>query len=449
MKTNIVWLMSILAIVTLLAFQAMGLFDSYKSKKGDMEIKMNVMMREAVEKETVYRYNMSDIQVGTNIGLMDSITFNETYRDNEKIDVNEQEFIESGAFQIMLSIEGIHFNLLTLDSIFNSGLQKEDLAFNYVLYFRDSTGAIIEQTKDLPPEHLKKAFKTDALLIIDGKRVQAFVVISPPAVYRQMFGLIISSVLILFFLFFCIGYLTKTIFTQDKLNKLKNNFIYSFTHNIKSPLGTIKTVLLILTKGELDDLPEKKEKFEKKGIAQVENLLLQAEQILTIAKLEEGKLTLNRSRTDVNAMIKELAERYSISNDKQVTIRSSVAIDSDKRIYIDRQLIKEAISNLIDNAIKYSGDSVEILMDCCTVDNTLQIRVSDNGYGISQKDRLKIFDKFERGAAVKRKEAKGFGLGLNFVRRVAEAHGGIVSLLSHVNEGSDFSLLLPIQSEFV
>ena len=445
MRTNIVWRVTLLAFVALLAFQAFGLFYSYRLKKEDIETNINTLMRGSVEKEVMDRRKKSDIKEEGQV--IDEKTFKEdtTYRNRKTFKLNEQEAFEAGFFQQLLNSFGFPFNLLSLDSIFQSELQKENLLDSYALFYRDSTSVIIDQIDNLSQQELKKAFKTDSLLIVNGNRVQAFVVISPPTVYKRMFGLLIASALVLILLFFCIGYLTKTIFTQDKLNTLKNDFINSFVHNIKTPLSTLKMILIKFVKGELDSYPEKKEKFGKTGMAQLENLLLLADQILTVTKLEEGQSMLNRSDTDLNEMIKELKDKYSVSNDKLVTISTSVNISSDLIISIDRTLIKEAVSNLIDNAIKYSGNAVRIAVDCETIENTLRIRVIDDGYGIAQKNHLSIFEKFERGDAFKRKEAKGFGLGLNYVKRVAEAHGGFVTLFSHIGEGSEFTLLLPIE----
>ena len=445
---TIVWLITFLAIVLLLSFQATILFDAYKSKKADIEVNINLLMRESIEKEVKKRREKSEMEEGT------LFVDNQTYQENktyfhefETYELNEQETFEAGFYQQVLHYTGYPFEFLTLDSIFNSDLQKENLPAHYTLYYRDSTGLIIEQTKDLPPRQLKNAFQTNSLLIINGQRVQAFVVISPPAVYQQMAGLIIASGIVVFFLFFCIFYQTKTILTQTKLNELKNDFINAFVHNIKSPLGTFKNILAQFISREIDNHPEMKEKFGKIGMAQVDNLLLQTEQILTVSKFEGGQSILNRSQTDMNELIKELKEKFSVSQDKQIAIQTSFTNENDEIIHIDRTLIKEAVSNLIDNSIKYSGDSVEIKIDCSVVESTLQIRVIDNGYGISDKDQITIFEKFSRGAAVKRKEAKGFGLGLNYVRQIAEAHGGIVTLFSDVGKGSEFTILLPIQNQ--
>ena len=99
---------------------------------------------------------------------------------------------------------------------------------------------------------------------------------------------------------------------------------------------------------------------------------------------------------------------------------------------------------MVDNAIKYSGASVAIDINCQLTDDGLIISIKDNGYGIAKKDQQIIFAKFERGAAVTRKEAKGFGLGLAYVKSIVNAHGGTVNLFSTKGEGTTFELFFPI-----
>ena len=448
MKTKVVLFISISAILSLLVFQAIILSDAYRLRKKNIETEVNTLFRASVEKEVLFRREESELFKDTRI-----ISRNRESRDKdldfpkgEEQELNDSEILEAGLFQQVLHFSNFPFKIHTLDSIIGNDLRNSKLSKNYTLIYCDSLGSIIEQTDQWTLKKMNKAYKTDALLIVDGKRVQAYVIISPPAVFKSLFGLLFASFFIVAFLSFGLIYQTNTIFTQKKLDALKTDFIHSFIHNIKSPLGTIKTILVKLLSNELDDIPTLKENFGKKGMSQIENLLIQSEKILTIARIEKGLSVVNRSKTDVHVMIEELRDKFTDSSNKQVSIQTSVSIDDDQSIYFDRSLICEALSNLIDNAIKYSGDSVAIFIDCHIIENTLLFRVLDNGYGISQKDQLHIYEKFERGAAVKRKEAKGFGLGLSFVKGVAEAHGGIVTLFSNEGEGSEFSISIPFRN---
>ncbi|MDR2917786.1 MAG: HAMP domain-containing histidine kinase [Tannerella sp.] len=351
---------------------------------------------------------------------------------------------EANMFQQVLELMGKHIEINSLDSLFNEKLADIGISNDYLLVYKDSVGNIIEQIGELPSSKIDKAFHTDALLIVDGKRVQAIMDVTPDIVFRQMIWLLVASFLMLFVLVFCVIYQAKTIFTQYKLNRLREDFVHALTHDMKTPLSTINNVLSQFRSGLLDNHPDMKERFGEIGMDQVAGLQMLVEKILTIAKLERGRLLLERSDTDLPGIVKELKERFAFSkDDKQVTIRSSCDL-KDCSVYLDTTLIKDAIGNLIENAVKYSGKSVVIDVDCYIMDDRLFIRIRDNGFGISLKDQQKIFEKFERGTAVSRKRTKGFGLGLNYVKHVTEAHGGIVTLYSMENRGSEFTLVLPL-----
>lgn len=447
MNIKRVWFVFFLAIVSLLTFQAIWLYNTYYIKKGNLEKEISSLFIKSIEKEVTYRNELIECKEG--LTIMDEKEFysDSTFRGidiSNAYQVSEQELIESSIFQHILASSGIFLNINTLDSIFQSELQGMNLSLFYSLCYKDSTGVILEQTGNLSQSKIKTAFHTEPLLIVDGKRMQAIVEIKPAAVFKHMMWLLIASFIALVILLFCIVYQTKTIFTQRKLNKLREDFMHALTHDMKTPLGTINIALSNFRSGLFEKMPDKRERFGKIAMDQVASLLAIIEKILIIARLEQGKHLLNRSETDLYAITKELKERFSVSTEKQVTIHSSVDIEKDQVLFLDSTLIKDAIGNLIENAIKYSGDAVHIDLNCYINNKSLYISVKDNGFGITEKDQQLIFDKFERGAAVGRKGASGFGLGLNLVQRVAQAHGGIVMVFSKKGEGSEFSLVLPL-----
>ena len=448
MKIKFIWITFFSALTAMLVFQASGLYHHYMMKKESIGRQTNDLIRLSVEKEVLYRRAKGELK-GDTLFAKRTYPYKESadsnYRDPIVYKANQQELAEAGIYQQAVQFLGFPFEIQTLDSIFGEALKNEEIASRYALLYRDSIGEIIDKVVKMPESKMKKAFKTDNLLIINGNRVQAFVEITPPAIHKQMLELLIFSFITLLVLLLCIVYETRTIITQHELDKRKNAFFHAFTHNLLTPLSTIKSVLSTFMDKQTVLSTEIKEQFANIGIAQVDNLQMALEQILALAQLEKGNLKLKLSDTNMVELIDELKAKFTISKKKQVTITSSVEIDKDFHIYVDKTLVKDAVSNLIDNAVKYSGDSVQIAIDCFTEDNKLIIRVKDNGYGISEKDRLTIFEKFERGVAVERKEAKGFGLGLNFVNSVAVLHGGAISLSSREGKGSAFTISLPLR----
>ena len=205
--------------------------------------------------------------------------------------------------------------------------------------------------------------------------------------------------------------------------------------------------LLDLEKREETAKPEKKEKFFDILEKETEHLLALTNKVLTISKLEHGQLLLEKSWIPIRPMIEELTQMFAAKASKPVTFNLNIEAEE---IFADEEYLKEAVSNLIDNAIKYSKETIEIQISSCTYNKFIQIKVKDNGIGISLSAQNHIFDKFERASASRRSAANnvtGFGLGLNYVMNVTRSHGGYVSVESQEGKYSEFTISLPLPTE--
>jgi two-component system phosphate regulon sensor histidine kinase PhoR len=189
-----------------------------------------------------------------------------------------------------------------------------------------------------------------------------------------------------------------------------------------------------------------KEQFNEIAIEQVVRLQAMVNQVLTLAYSNSKQLDLKREDIDIRQMIGSLITKFSVEKDKEIQFTEKYDLKH-VVVHADALYLSNAISNLIDNAIKYSGESVQIGIECTVGDKLIHIRVKDNGFGISQKDQQKIFERFERGAEIKRNYVSGFGLGLNYVKEVIEAHGGVVALSSREGYGSEFTITIPVHVE--
>ena len=440
MKLKMVWIIFFFGVVSLLIFQSIWLYSTFLLKKEELTRSVNQELKKAIEEEVYLRVQKHSSDQEKQDEYQDSIK-----KEEVRIEIDdEEEALEAGVFQLVMKHSGYPFNINALDSIFYESLIKNSLQIDYFLIYKDSTGMILEQTGITPSSKIDKMDHTDSLLIVDGKRVQAILHITFFVVFKQMVWLLVASFLMSLIITYCIYYQAKTLFTQYKLNRLRDDFTNALTHDMKTPLGTINVVLAQFRSGALNNNPEMREKFGAIAMDQVSSLLMLVEKILTIAKLEHRKLAPEYMEADIPQMVKELSERFSLSKNKKVEILSFFDLE-DRTIRLDPTLIKDAVGNLIENSVKYSGDGVKIWVDCYIKNEKLFIRVRDNGFGIPEEGREKIFEKFERGIAVERKGAKGFGLGLNYVKRVAEAHSGIVTLFSTEGEGSEFTMVLPLK----
>mgnify|MGYP002232175777 FL=1 len=220
---------------------------------------------------------------------------------------------------------------------------------------------------------------------------------------------------------------------------MREDFSYAMIHEMKTPLACILMGTRMLKSGKLDIFPDKREKHFQILEDESEHLLSLTNKVLTLSKLENAQLRLWKKEIQLRPMLEDLIEKYTAKADKPVHF--SLHLESEW-VYADEEFLKEAIGNLVDNSIKYSGEEVDIQISSLRQDyNFYLIKVRDNGIGIPLKDQSRIFEKYERASAADRSRkggASGFGLGLNYVFRVAEAHGGKVCVESIEGEYSEF-----------
>jgi signal transduction histidine kinase len=231
---------------------------------------------------------------------------------------------------------------------------------------------------------------------------------------------------------------TRMLYKQVSLAKLKENITHFLTHELRSPLQSSITNLEVGQMADSKTAPY----FLEKTKEQLYFLNGLIENILDINKFEKRQSSLKKELFDINAAIEPHIARHNVDAKKTVTISTDITPGSEM-FYGDKLHISNAIGNLIDNAIKYSNDPVNIIVSAKEDKRFYNISVEDNGIGIPKDEQSKVFEKFYR---VNKREhsqkGKGFGLGLTYVMWVVKAHKGKISLTSEVGTGSKFTLSL-------
>lgn len=291
------------------------------------------------------------------------------------------------------------------------------------------------------PEYLRR----------DSTEAVVAVVVSPVQdVLRRVWLLYLSSIVLIGFAAWGLYYQVKIIFDQNRLSELRETFSRTMVHDMKTPISSIITGIRMLRGGQFDSLPEKKQEIFDLVERENQHLLSLVNKVLTIAKMESGKLVLNRKQISLKPMVDELMEKYPLRSKKTVTF--SVDVPDDAVVYADPSHLTECLSNLVENAEKYSGRTVHIAIAYAHDEAQASIQVSDNGVGIPQSEQARIFEKFERASRANKRSttgtgATGFGLGLNYVQLMMKEHGGSVTVSSEPGRGSTFTLTFPVPSE--
>ena len=343
-------------------------------------------------------------------------------------------------------------SLDTLALYVDSLLSVVSLDRNFTVMEVDADGRILRQNNDLlSTASLKtRVFSTRR----DQSRGIRLALNNPyPTLAKRLSPLFAASAIILVLFGVILLRLLHYLDEQKKMADLRNDFSYAMVHDMKSPLSSIIMGARFLHSGKVDDKPQIKEKYYSIIESEAEHLLALVNKLLTISKLENKKLILNKQEVNLESVIDDVVEKA--QNKTERPIRFTVDLLS-KHVMADEQYLAEAISNLIDNAIKYSQPASEGAGDDASVieisilsqknDKYTLLKVRDNGIGISKDEQRIIFDKFGR-AAVHEQNRKGgvsgFGLGLNYVDQVMQAHGGKVTVQSELGKYAEFTLYIP------
>lgn len=263
-------------------------------------------------------------------------------------------------------------------------------------------------------------------------------------VIYQLLPKVIIGVLLIIILIFSFIYLIKIIKQQKQLADIKDDFIDNLTHEFKTPIATISAAIEGMQKFKALDDKEKTARYLDISKNELTRLNDMVTKLLNISVYDKNNLKLSLHHVDLAKMIDEIVGMEQFRAIKPVQFNVDIA-DSVRHIEADPLHLKSVFTNLVDNAVKYSRESVSIRITG-TKDNAFaRYTITDNGIGIAPTELKKVFDKFYRVPTADLHTIKGSGLGLSYVRSVIEAHGGIISVNSEINVKTEFIICIPLK----
>lgn len=429
-KKNILFItiLSVVGLIGAMALQMIWIYNSYELIKNDIQNEGYATIEKALEEEGNMRFGKTpkgtEIKSGPTNDTIPPMTY----------------------FYERLSDMGYPMSLHNLDSITAELLIQNGLGNQYYIDIINlRTGEKINGI-GTQKEPSFMAIKPKYFPIrSDYTQVVQLTITNPNKTFIERMGLMLSGTFIIMLLVIvCISYQVRFISRFEKIFQIREDFSYAMIHDMKTPLTSIIMALKFLRSGKLDNRQEMKDKYFDIAENEADHLLTLTNKVLTISKLENHKLEMNRTEVELTPIIEKLTEKFKAKSQKTVNFITDIKAET---AYADAEYLEEVLSNLIDNSVKYSGESVEIRISTARDDRYTVLKVHDNGFGISDKDIHLIFRKYERASAVKRNRrngASGFGLGLNFVDQVVEAHHGKIFVSSIEGEFTEFTIYIPL-----
>lgn len=229
---------------------------------------------------------------------------------------------------------------------------------------------------------------------------------------------------------------------QAEMNRLRDDFIATLTHDLKTPLLAAIQTLGYFADGALGEVQEGQKKLISAMKRSNEDMLGLVNALLEVYKYESGKLDLCKTNFDFNSLAEECYENLKpLATKKNLDFQLHIDTTKNITIFADRNEIRRVIINLCGNAIKFTNEGKSISIKTAIENSDLQFSVKDDGIGIPKSDIPKMFKRFSQGTSDKR--STGTGLGLYLSRQIIEAHNGKIWVISEKNEGSEFLFLLP------
>lgn len=260
--------------------------------------------------------------------------------------------------------------------------------------------------------------------------------------FAKMGGQLLFSLLLLGALLGTFIYLLRTIKKQNELALLRKSFVNNMTHELKTPVATVMAAVEAIQHFVAKDDRVKMEKYLEISKHELEHLHQMIERVLQLNVEDSMGIVLAKTRFDLVAMFEANLEAAILSSKKRINVVNEHSLSS-LSVYADESHIRNVIANLLDNAIKYSEEPVQLRVSLAESAEWVTLTIGDNGKGIPPRYQRHIFDMFYRVPEGNLHAVKGFGLGLAYVKLLVEQHAGQVRVESVLGEGSVFTIMLP------
>ena len=275
---------------------------------------------------------------------------------------------------------------------------------------------------------------------------ETIIIVAPNIRYyllRSLLWVIVGVVLFIIVVLAAFFITIRSLMTQRKLVEIKKDFINNMTHELKTPLATISLAVDALKSSKVNTDPKSVDYFS--SIIKEENIRMNkhVETILQAAQLDKKENELNKQEVELHDLILGVVDSFKLQLEGKPSNVQTILEASPSIIKADEEHILHVLSNLIDNAIKYSKTEIDISIQTKTLNNKTCIRIIDKGIGMDANARKHIFEKFYRAHSGNVHDVKGYGLGMSYVKWVIDTHKGQITVHSEIGVGTSIEIILP------
>ena len=338
----------------------------------------------------------------------------------------------------------IRVHPVILDSMLRTEFNNHGIRIQYEFGIYDAQTESFRVVKAINEESLTQTTLKASLFPNDILNNGLSLMVNFPSKNQYLFEKVWLSLLVsLLFIVVIIGvfaYVVYKIIHQKKLADLKNDFINNMTHEFKTPLATVTLATEALSEDMVQSNQQMRSRYLQVIKEENTRLTTQVEKVLQLASLEQEELSFTRRQNSINELIESAASRARFQIEERDGKFQVKLLKNDLKFMADESHFSNALFNLLDNAIKYSTGPPYVELTAKVKKGELVISITDQGIGLSTEQKRQVFDKFYRVPTGNLHDVKGFGLGLNYVKYIIEAHGGRIELNSVLGEGSSFSI---------
>ncbi len=384
-------------------------------------------------KEDSIRYDQVQVFIAT---ATDSFPADLSKRADRQLIRLTQQMSGTDNFNQIFRLQKSTISITELENSYRENLRKAGIALPFEIIHRDSlpfvpaAGAILTQpaVAGLLVHRFYAAHFGDYQMFLLRR--------SLPALFFALLLFGITSVAFLL--------IYRSLRQQQRLTRLKNEFISNITHELKTPITTVGVALEALSDFEALQNPEKTREYLSLSKLELDRLSLLVEKVLRLSMFEEQPPSLKPETIDLAALLRQVVAAMTLQAERAgAVITVNIPEDSDFTFQGDRLHLSSVIFNLLDNALKYTEGKPLIVITLEKQPGTILLSVRDNGIGIPADLQARVFDKFFRVPRNNRHDVKGHGLGLNYTAHVVRQHGGTIRVESTEGEGTVFTVELP------